>query len=122
MDDPVIAAMEAHRLADAAYDDALERGADESIKAGRQNEERDALVALLRTKPETLAGCLAVLRYVANWAESNDAALFDGWSDPHRSAAAAFLPMIADTIEAITSTAPGDWNQPHLWPIRPTEK
>jgi hypothetical protein len=44
-----------------------------------------------------------VLRYVADWAKNNDAALFDGWSDPYQLAAAAFLPMIADIIEAVRS-------------------
>ena len=42
------------------------------------------------------------------WTENNDAALFDGRSDPYWSAAAAFLPTLTDTIEAIASTAPGD--------------
>jgi hypothetical protein len=50
---------------------------------------------------ETLTGCLAVLRYVANWAENNGAGLFYDWSDPYRLAGAAFLPMIADTIAAV---------------------
>jgi hypothetical protein len=115
-------AIEQHRAADAAYDDALERGADEAIKDARQQREGKTLIALLQTQPTTLAGCLAVLRYVANWTENNDAALFDGWSDPHRSAAAAFLPMIAATIEAIASTVPGDCNQSHLWPNNPRRR
>ena len=66
----------------------------------RAEREALALVAMLRTKPETLAGALAVLRYVADWAENNDVGLFQGWSSPQRSAGAAFLPMIADAIEA----------------------
>jgi hypothetical protein len=98
--DPIFIAIEQHRLADAAFDDSLDRGADESVKNARQKQEGAALLVLLRTKPATLAGCLAALRYVADWAENNDAALFHDWSVPQRSAGAAFLPMIADAIEA----------------------
>jgi hypothetical protein len=102
MSDPIFLAIEKHRLADAAFDDSLDRGADESVKGARQNQEGAVLIALLRTKPESLVGCLAALRYVADWAENNDAGLFHNWNGPKRSAGAAFLPMIADAIEAAT--------------------
>jgi hypothetical protein len=62
----------------------LDRKAKESVKQERQDREWAALIALLRTKPQTLAGALAALRYVADWAENNDAGLFHGWSDPLR--------------------------------------
>jgi hypothetical protein len=62
--DPILIAIERHRLADAALDESIGRGADEAIKKDRVDREGVALVALLRTKPETLTGCLAVLRYV----------------------------------------------------------
>lgn len=100
--DPIFEAIEKHRLADAAFDDSLTRNANVSVKDTREDQERTALIALLRTKPETLAGCLAALRCVADWADHNDAGLFHGWNDPHRSAAVAFLPMIADAIETAT--------------------
>ena len=99
--DPIFAAIERHRLADAAYDDSIERQADESEKDALGEKEKAALIALLRTQPQTVAGCLASLRYVTDWARNNDAALFDAWSDPYKSAGAAFIPMIADAIEAI---------------------
>jgi hypothetical protein len=97
--DPIFAAIEQHRVADAALDDSFDRRADESVKDERLTSEGLAMVALLRTKPETVAGCLAVVRYLADWAENNDAGLFHGWVGPRRWAAAEFLPMIADTIE-----------------------
>ncbi len=100
--DPIFAAIEHHRLIDAAYDNFLERGAHEAVKEDRRKQEGSALIALLHTKPETLVGCLAVLRYVVDWAETNDAGLFHDWNGPMRSAGAAFLPMIADVIEAST--------------------
>ena len=98
--DLVFTAIEHHRLSDAAYDDALERQAAESVKEARSNQERVALIALLRTKPETLAGCLAGLRYLADYAENNGDGLFSNSLGELRSAGAAFLPMIADAIEA----------------------
>lgn len=97
--DPIFAAIERHRLVDAAYDDSIERGADEAVKSERGEQEHAALISLLRTKPETHEGCLAVLRYVVDWAENNDAGLFHDWNSPLRSAGAAFLPMIADVLE-----------------------
>jgi hypothetical protein len=100
--DPIFAAIEKHRLADAAWDDSLDRCADEPVKDERHEHERAALVALLRTRLETLAGALAVLRYMADYASNNNTGLFHGWSNPLGSAGAAFLPMIADAIEAAT--------------------
>lgn len=104
--DPVFAAIEKHRLADAAYDASIDRGADETVKNDHQNQETAALIAMMRTKPSTFAGCLAALRYLADWAETNDAGLFHSWNDPYRSAGAAFLPMIADAIEAASPNKP----------------
>jgi hypothetical protein len=52
--DPIFIAIEKHRLADAAFDDSLDRGADESVKEARPNQEGAALIALLRTKPASL--------------------------------------------------------------------
>ena len=85
---------------DAAFDAALERSATETLKKARHEQEAFALVALLRTHPETLAGALAALCYVADWAENNDVGLFHDWNGSRRSAGAAFLPMIADAIAA----------------------
>jgi hypothetical protein len=99
---PIFIAIEQHRRAAAAFDDSLDRGADESVKDARQKQEAAALITLLRTKPETLAGCLAALRYVPGWAEDNEAGLFHDWSGPQRSAGAAFLPTAAGAIEAGT--------------------
>jgi hypothetical protein len=45
--DPIFTAIESHRLVDAAYDDSLERGADEPIKEARRKQEGSALIALL---------------------------------------------------------------------------
>jgi hypothetical protein len=100
--DPVFVAIERHRLADAAFDDSIDRSADEYLKSMCQEQEATALVALLRTKPVTKAGCIAALRYVADWTENNETGLFHGWKGPRRLAGAAFLPMIADAIETAT--------------------
>ena len=64
------------------------------------DQERDELIALLQTKPTICAGSVALLRYVAAYVEDNDNGLFQQLSGPLRTAGAAFLPMIADAIEA----------------------
>ena len=100
--DPIFIAIERHRVADAAWDDALDRDAEiGQIQTTRA--QRIALIALLQTKPETLAGALAALRYLADYAGNNDAGLFHNWNPPVGPAGAAFLPMIADAIEAAFS-------------------
>jgi hypothetical protein len=105
--DPIFTAIEKHRLLDAAYDDSLQRRAHESAKTGCEVQESAALIALLRTKPKTLAGSLAVLRYVVDWAEHNGTGFFSDWNGQMRSAGAAFLPMIADVIEAVSKRGEG---------------
>jgi hypothetical protein len=91
--DPVFAAIDRHRAADAAW--AADVDSDRLHKA-----EGVALVSLLKTPPTTLAGCAAVLRYVGEIGPGHhDAALFKSWAEPWRSAGAAFPAMIAETIE-----------------------
>jgi hypothetical protein len=97
--DPIFVAIETHRLADAAWDDALQRKAEEDIKDARQTEESATMLALLRTRPETAVGALAVLRYIADYCVRNDTGLFHGWNTLG-TAGTDFLPMIADVIEA----------------------
>jgi hypothetical protein len=100
--DPVFAAIEHHRLIDAAYDASIERDAVDTLKSVQQRQELAALRALLRTEPRSLAGCLAMLRYVADYAANNRAGLFHDWEDATAQAGKALLPMIADRIEALT--------------------
>jgi hypothetical protein len=91
--DPVFAAIERHRAADAAW--AADVDNDRRHKA-----EGRAIVALLKTQPTTLAGCAALLRYIGEIGPGHhDAALFKSWTDPWRSAGAAFPVMIAEAIE-----------------------
>jgi hypothetical protein len=91
--DPVDLAIQRHRAADAAWaanvdDDLLHKA------------EGEAMVALLRTQPITLAGCAALLRYVGEIAQGDrDAAMFNHWIEPWKSAGAAFPAMIAEAIE-----------------------
>lgn len=99
--DPVFRAIEHHQRIDAAYYAALARHAAESVNHTRSDQERTALSAFLRTKPRTLAGCLAALRYLTDYTEKNGGGLFDGAAGELRLAGAAFLPMIADVIESL---------------------
>ena len=82
-------------MADPGWDDTLDRCADEPVKEARHEQERAALVALLRTKPETLAGALAVLRYMADYASNNNTGLFHDWSNPLGSDGAAAAKLSA---------------------------
>ena len=75
-DDPIFALIERHRFAAAVYavtDPDTDPEGDELALA----EDEDALEELLTTRPATLAGCVAVLRYVAGYEADHDVGLFD---------------------------------------------
>jgi hypothetical protein len=61
--DPIYAAIEAHRAAYAAYDQAVEAPDDENEEAFRKLDRTSQL--LIRAEASTLAGLIAMLRYVA---------------------------------------------------------
>jgi hypothetical protein len=61
--DPIYAAIEAHRAANAAYDQAAEAPDDENQEAFRELD--IASQQLMRVKASTLAGLIALLRYAA---------------------------------------------------------
>jgi hypothetical protein len=61
--DPIYAAIEVHRAAYAAYDHAAEAPDDENQEAFRELDRASQL--LMRVKASTLAGLIALLRYVA---------------------------------------------------------
>jgi hypothetical protein len=61
--DPIYAAIEAHRAAYAAYDQAAEAPDDENEEAFRELDRASQL--LMRAEASTLAGLIALLRYVA---------------------------------------------------------
>ena len=91
--DPVFAAIERHRAADAAW-------AADVDNRRKHKAEGVAMVALLKTQPTTLEGCAAVLRYMGEIGTGHhEAALFQTWAKPWKSAGAAFPAMIAEAIE-----------------------
>jgi hypothetical protein len=121
--DPIFAAIEAHKALvaewrgllkisgrlmpkDAGYHDATEATATALGVA------IDAQLVLMGTKPTTVAGVAALLRYVASfWVEGNDSydrgtAVYETLADDDLlDAGERFLPMIADAIERVASTA-----------------
>jgi hypothetical protein len=99
--DPVFLVIEHHQRVDAAYYAALAHHAAESVKDMRRDHERTALIAFLRTKPKTLAGCVAALRYLTDYTKNNGDGLFSTAAGELTLAGAAFLPMIADVIESL---------------------
>ena len=88
--------------ADAAFDDSLDRGAHESVKEDRMDSEGAALLALLQTKPETLAGALRCCGILPTGQTTMMRVLFQHWNGEKRSAGKAFLPMVVDAIEVLT--------------------
>ena len=98
--DPLFAAIEHHRIARAAFWD---ESVSEEIMAERGKEADQELADLLATRPTTVAGMVAVLRYLDHHLEQfedGDQHLFANASDPVGSAGKAFLVMIAAALEA----------------------
>ena len=93
--DPIFAAIERHRICDAAFEGAPERELDTYAI-----ERRDAYVALLSLTPTTIAGCAALLRYVEGHEGTYGNWLFDECSDPVRSAGEGLFSRIAGALEA----------------------
>jgi hypothetical protein len=102
--DPIFAAIECHRAADAAFwlsphgetdDEATER-------LERWSEPAElALADLLSTRPTTILGCVAVLRHLDHYLaehEEPESGLLGNASDPVRSAGAGFLALIVDAL------------------------
>lgn len=98
--DPIFEAIERHRVAASAY---RLTSPDHDPEADRLAEivDRDTLVDLLTTRPTTLAGFAAVLRYVGKYCNEEEASLFHESVDPWNSLGAAYLPMIAAALETL---------------------
>jgi hypothetical protein len=94
------AAIDRHRTALAAYTTATDD--DQVGDAG--NSHCDALANLLETKPTTVAGCAAVLRYVQGLVRDghggmfDECGLFEGWYEPVSEPARHFLGLIAEAL------------------------
>jgi hypothetical protein len=93
--DPIFAAIERHRICDAAFEGAPDRELDTYAI-----ERRDAYVALLSLTPTTIAGCPALLRYVEEHEAKYGNWLFDECSDPVRSAGEGLFSRIAGALGA----------------------
>ena len=97
--DPIFPAIARHRAAAAAWA-ATDPDNDPKGDARASKEDSAALEALLCTKPTSAAGCAAVLRYVAGYCDHHHASLFKDFIDVNWEGAA-FMPLIADAIEAM---------------------
>jgi len=97
--DPIFAAIEEHKAADAAFRD---ESVSEEIMAERGEEADQVLADLLATRPTTISGCVAVLRHVDHHIakyEDEATSLFGNSIDPLCSAGAAFLATIAAALD-----------------------
>jgi len=94
--DPIFAAIKAHQ---AAWDLAREASDDEidTLMAA----EADRLADLLRMTPTTIAGCVAMLRWIETYSrdEANHSHLFQDWDDPWSEPGSTLLGRLAGAIE-----------------------
>ena len=94
--DPIFAAIEDHRIADAALVRA--KGDNELDRCGDLSWER--YKALLATTPTSQAGCAALLRYIDEHEANYGVGLFGEYDDPAKSAGKRLLSRIAAALES----------------------
>ncbi len=105
--DPVFAAIERHRRLATAWDAWAGRESDPDPELDADWSEADAarLEGVMRTSPTTAAGCIAMLRYVEDYAGRTGGALFAQFAGGPLGgvgdAGAHFLSNVAAAIEAI---------------------
>jgi hypothetical protein len=92
--DPIFAAIERHRIAEAAYLSASLISEDTD-----HHDQWNSYAALLAFTPTTIAGCAALLRYVEDQEAIAGAGLFDECSDPVNSAGHRLLSRVAAALE-----------------------
>jgi hypothetical protein len=104
--DPIFAAIEDHRQANAAYIAACDsdpEDKDEATTNARMDEHVDALATFLSTKPTTIAGCAAALAYAQQLTDDDDGALFETWMDEISQPASLFLGNLAAALRGAAS-------------------
>ena len=109
VEDPAFVAIARHRRAAAASDATSRRIVGDDAADLIYEADSDALAALLRTTPTTLAGCAAMLQHVGAYCAKFDCGPFDDWVGGRRNdigeAGADFLPMIVAALAAIEGRA-----------------
>jgi len=99
-DDPIFAAIDAHRAAHARRRAFFAATTGDDLPDELGHAEMNTLAGLLATTPTTLAGCAAMLRYVGEFANSEEEnPLFGNFTDPISKPAATLLGRIAAVIE-----------------------
>ena len=93
--DPIFAAIEGHRIADAALVRA--KSDNELDRCGDISWER--YEGLLATTPTSIAGCAALLRYIDQHEATYGVGLFGEYDDPVKSAGERLLSRIAEALE-----------------------
>jgi hypothetical protein len=111
--DPIFAAIEAHRGAAAAWDEALDKNDDEADERAAHDRVVHAGVDLLSTAPTTVPGIIAAIQYMRaqmfndgtymphglKWEGSGDAKETKAWID-------AFLVTMSSTVANLSEKAP----------------
>ena len=99
-DDPIFAAIDRHRTAEATYVGFAESDSYSDEQFGKHGDESWKLYgALLATEPTTVAGCAALLRHIEAYEESYDRSLYGDFGQPVRATGHRILSRIASAIE-----------------------
>ena len=97
--DPIFAAIERHRKAEAAYVAAC-NAADPELSVEHEGDVSHELLAeLLAMTPSSVAGCAAMLRHVAEYLTVYDGNLFQHWAADLEGPGSTLLSRIAATLE-----------------------
>ena len=97
--DPVFAAIERHRKAEATYV-AARNAVDPELSVEREGDVSHELLAkLLAMTPTTVAGCAAMLRHIAEYLAAYERAPFKEWRSDLEEPGSTLLTRIAATLE-----------------------
>jgi hypothetical protein len=100
-DSAIIAAAKRYQAAQAASKEANRRDdISEEEYDPIYEEHQGSFEALLAMTPQTVAGCVAMLRSVQSFSDYHDAHLFDTWCGPVSEPGATLLSRIADALES----------------------
>jgi hypothetical protein len=100
MTDPVFAAIEQHKAAEAEFGKACSSDPRDEVLDPLLDVTNNKLSALLSTTPTTKAGCVALLRYIESLADVADGLPFAEWQENIAGPGATLFGRIADTLEA----------------------
>jgi len=98
--DPIFAAIERHRLAEAAYERGAQEEMTEEAFEDLSDESHRQYIALLQTTPTTAAGCAAALLYMNQYSSKYTDGLFGNWGEDTQTAGNEWLKRAALVVQS----------------------